>query len=65
LVSRSLCTRRFQDLPDRFQAIQPGHANVQNKKIWFQLPALLHRIPSVSGLSANFPHAEKEIYQGL
>jgi hypothetical protein len=45
----------FQDLPGRVHAIQSWHANVQNKKIGVQLPALLYRFFSLSGLSADLP----------
>src|SRR4030081_2013087 len=39
----------------RAASIQFWHADVQDKKIWFQLPALLDRIASVGGLSADLP----------
>ncbi len=45
----------FQNLPGRVQSIQFWQADVQNKKIWFQLHALLDRISSVVGLSTDLP----------
>jgi hypothetical protein len=45
----------FQDLPGCVQTIQFWHANIQNQKIRFELPALLDRIPSISGLSTDVP----------
>ena len=45
----------FQDLPCGVQTIQFWHANIQNQKIRFELLALLYRITSISGLSANVP----------
>src|SRR5229473_849863 len=44
-----------QDLARRIDTVQPWHANVQNNKVWFQLPAFLHGIASVSSLSTDLP----------
>jgi len=45
----------LQHLPGRVQAIQFRHENVQDNQIGLQPSALLYRIPSVSGLAADFP----------
>jgi hypothetical protein len=61
----------FQDLPCGIDTVELWHANVQNEKIWFQLLALLYRIPPVGYLSADLPfcvspkqraHAEPEYW---
>src|SRR4029077_12180657 len=45
----------LQDLTRRVETVQYGKANIQNQEIWFQLPALFDRIPSVSGFATDLP----------
>ena len=51
----SLVRIATQNLSGRVDSVQPGHADVQNNKVWLQLPALLYCIPSVSSLSTDLP----------
>src|SRR5205814_1541645 len=45
----------FQNPSGRVDTIELRHADVQNQQVRFELPAFLHGLATIRGLTANFP----------